>query len=101
MLVILAVSYLMNVLTGICGATLSMTHHEGRYAVVLSSGLVARLALGTALAAAMGLEGLAVSAAVVSVAVNWALWLAVLRAVRVNTLPTVRPSIRVLRQIRG
>ena len=100
-LAMFAVAHLANAVTGLCGATLSMTHHEGAAALIMTVDLVVRLCLGVALALAFGLGGLAISVAVIGIGLNSALWVATLRLVGVNTLPTLRPSLALLRRTAG
>lgn len=100
-LTILSVGAMCNVLSGLCGAVLSMSGHEGAPAMVMIVTLGGRLLVGAALASAFGLNGLAVGSAALSFVSNVALWAYALRVLGINTLPTLRPRLQLLRHTRG
>ena len=100
-LVLITVGSIVNVITGLCGATLSMTHREGIVATVQWVGLAVRLVLGVAAALALGIDGLAASAGLVTAGVYLALWVITKRRVGVLTHLTLRPKLSILRNTAG
>lgn len=100
-LVLLSIGYFVNALSGLCGPTLSMSHNEGRSAAIVSTSLFARLLGGTLSAAALGLIGLSISAAVITAATSLALWISTKRLVGVETLPALRPQLSLLWRTKG
>ncbi|MBA2558616.1 MAG: lipopolysaccharide biosynthesis protein [Propionibacteriales bacterium] len=96
-LVLLTAGSVVNVLTGLCGATLSMTHREGVVAVVQWAGLGVRLLLGATAAIVLGVDGLGASAGLVTAGIWVALWTAARRRVGVRTHLTLHPKVSVLR----
>jgi O-antigen/teichoic acid export membrane protein len=98
---LLVVGQLVNVATGMCGPVLVMTRFEGTFAVVTAAGLAIRVVVGVP-AALLGVAvALAATATAVS-AVGWVYLVAAARAkCRLNTLPTLRPSLPSLRLVRG
>lgn len=99
-LVLLAIGMLGNVVSGLCGAVLSMSGHEGRSAVATVISLLLRLVLGFWAATSYGVIGLAVSTSVITVLLNgWLAWIAFRTGV--TTLPTARPRPRLFFQVRG
>jgi O-antigen/teichoic acid export membrane protein len=100
-LVILSLGSVINCLTGMCGTALTMSGHEGVPALVGGLTIVGRVLLGLLLVTEFGVIGLAVSAVVWSVVYNVALSMFALRRLGLNTWPTLRPRIRLLRQTEG
>jgi O-antigen/teichoic acid export membrane protein len=99
--VLLVVGQLVNVATGMCGPVLVMTRFEGTFAVVTAAGLAIRVVVGIPAALLGGAVGLAATATAVS-AVGWVYLVIAARAkCRLNTLPTLRPSLPSLRLVRG
>ncbi len=90
-----------NVLSGLCGTALTMSHREGVVAGIMASGVVLRIVGGGAAAYAFGLEGLAAVAAGITVVTATTLWLASKRLLSLWTHPTLRPSLGALRRTSG
>ena len=90
-----------NVLSGLCGTALTMSHREGVVAGVMATGVAFRILAGGAAAYAFGLNGLAVTATVITVATYLTLWLCSRRLLSLWTHPTLRPSLGVLRRTSG
>jgi O-antigen/teichoic acid export membrane protein len=100
-LLFLTVGCIVNVLTGLCGATLSMTHREGVVATIQWIGVAVRLVLGVAAAMRLGFNGLGFSAGMVTAGIWVALWIAAWRRVGVRTHLTLRPKLSILRNTDG
>jgi O-antigen/teichoic acid export membrane protein len=100
-LVLLVLSQLVNVATGMCGPVLTMTRYEGSVAVVTSGALGLRAVVGVPAALAAGPLGLALSSMTISAACWLYLVVEARRRCDINTLPTWRPSLEVLRLVRG
>ena len=100
-LFLLSLGNVANVLTGLCGTALTMSHHEGLVATVMAGGVVLRIVLGGAAAYLFGLEALAATASVITVTTATLLWLSAKRLLSLWTHPTLRPSIGVLRRTNG
>jgi len=100
-LVLLAFGSLANVLSGLCGTVLMMSRHEGVVWVVQWAAVVARVAVGLAMAALFGAVGLGASAAAVTVILYATLWQLARRRTGVRTHLTLRPSLRLLRETAG
>ena len=96
-LVILTGALIVNALTGLAGLTLSMAHREGIAARVQWGALVTRLVIGTAAATLLGLDALAVSAALVSSGMFLVMWRRTRQELGVNTAVTGRPDLSVLK----
>lgn len=101
LLVILSLGSLVNVATGICGAFLLMTGHEGALSRATWVTVLGRLAVGLLAMSLWGVTGLAVSAAVMTVLLNSVKALDAYRLAGMNTLPTLRPKLSLLLQARG
>ena len=100
-LLLLVVGLLVNVASGLCGITLTMSHHEGVVAAVQAGGVVLRTAAGLVAAAVWGLEGLAASASVLTAATYGVLWVQTRRRLGLWTHPTLRPRLDLLRRTSG
>jgi O-antigen/teichoic acid export membrane protein len=100
-LVILSVGSLVNCLTGMCGTALMMSGHEGVPAFMGGITVVGRLVVGLVLVSAFGLVGLAVSAVLFTIVYNVALSVFAARRLGLNTWPTLRPRLGLLRQTEG
>lgn len=90
-----------NVWSGLCGAVLSMSDHEGAVAAVQWLGVGVRVVAGLTAALTLGLNGLAATAGLVTAGVWLALWWSAWRKVGVKTHPALRPSLRLLRDTAG
>lgn len=95
-MLIMAVGVAVNTATGLCGATLSMTGHEGQVAAIAIVALLARLGLGIPAALVGGVLWLAVTTASVTIGQNVALWAVARHTVGINTLPQLRPRLTLL-----
>jgi O-antigen/teichoic acid export membrane protein len=100
-LILLTIALVVNALTGLAGLTLSMAHREGLAAQVQWGALVTRVAIGTAVAATLGLNALAASACLVSSGMFLFMWRRTRRELGVNTAVTVSPDLSVLRHPSG
>jgi O-antigen/teichoic acid export membrane protein len=100
-LVLLTAALFVNALTGLAGLTLSMAHREGTAAKVQWSALIPRVIIGAAVAAAFGLNALAMSAAVVSMAMFVTMWVRARRELGVNTAFTATPDLSIIRHPAG
>lgn len=100
-LLLLSFGYLVNVLMGLAGLTLSMSGQEGIAARVQWAGAVLRPVVGTLAAVYAGVTGLAASAALISAGVFVAMWVQTRRYTGVSTHVTLRPSLRLLRRTAG
>ena len=90
-----------NVLSGLCGTALTMSHREGFVAGVQATGVAMRILVGGAAAHVFGLTGLAVAATVITALTYLTLWLSARRMLSLWTHPTLRPSLGVLRRTDG
>ncbi len=99
LLMLLSCGTLANVLSGLCGSTLSMSHNEGIAAGIQWAAVAVRVPLGIAAVTLFGPIGLAASASTCTAGMYAAMWLAARRRVGVNTLPTLRPSPSLLRRV--
>jgi O-antigen/teichoic acid export membrane protein len=100
-LFLLSIGNTSNVLSGLCGTALTMSHREGVVAGVQATGVALRIVLGAAAAYVFGLNGLAVTATVITVATYTSMWLAARRLLSLWTHPTLRPSLGALRRTSG
>lgn len=100
-LVLLTLGSFANVLSGMCGTALTMSRHESAVATVQWVAVVLRIVLGVAAAMIFGVAGLGASAALVTVGLYVALWVTTRRRMGLWTHPTLRPSLRLLRQTSG
>lgn len=100
-LMLLSIAGLGNAASGLCGTALTMSHREGMVAAVQGVSVLLRVLLGTAAALVFGLQGLAVVAAVLTLATYAVLWWQARRLLGLRTEPTLRPRLRVLRQVAG
>lgn len=97
-LLLLTVGFLVNVLMGLAGTTLSMSGREGLGAQVQWAGVVLRVVVGPPAALLGGVVALAASASAVSAFVFVAMWLRTRRELGVSTHVTLRPELRLLRR---
>ena len=100
-LVLLTLGNVANVVVGLCGTVLIMSHHEGSVATVQWCAVVARVVIGAAAALAFGAVGLGVSAAVCTVALYAAMWFVTKRETGLQTQVTLRPKLRLLKSTTG
>jgi O-antigen/teichoic acid export membrane protein len=100
-LMLLSLAYLGNVVTGPAGTVLSMLGREGVAAKIQWTGAVLRVGIGVPAAAEFGLLGLTASAVTVSCVVFLTMWWAAHRECNIYTHATLRPRLRLLRQIPG
>jgi O-antigen/teichoic acid export membrane protein len=100
-LMLLTVGSLANVASGMCGTALTMSRYEGDVAAVQAITVVIRVLAGIAAAVLFGLTGLAVTAAVMTVSTYATLWWLARRRLGLRTEPTLRPSLKAMRQTRG
>lgn len=100
-LVVLTLALIINAVTGLAGLTLSMAHLEGIAARVQWGALVTRVAIGAAAATFLGLNALAVSAALVSSGMFVVMWRRTRRELGVNTAVTGRPDLSILKHPTG
>jgi O-antigen/teichoic acid export membrane protein len=101
MLVLLTVGNIANVLTGLCGTVLIMSHNEGSVATVQWCGVGVRLIAGLAAALIFGPVGLAASAGTVTVALFAAMWFTTKRRMGLSTHFTLRPNFRLIKSTAG
>ncbi len=100
-LVLLTVGSFVHVVTGMSGTALTMSRHESVVATTQWVAVGSRIALGTAAGLAYGAVGLGASAAIVTTGLYLALWIQTRRRMGLWTHPTVRPSLRLVRQTSG
>jgi len=100
-LFVLALAHVANVLSGLCGTALTMSHQEGLVAAVQSASVGLRLLLGTTAALLAGVVGLAVAASAISVATYLAMWWLARHRLGLRTEPTLRPRVDLLRRTAG
>lgn len=101
LLVLISVGFIVNVLMGLAGTTLSMAGKEGLGAQVQWGGVVMRGLLVVPAVLLGGVVGLAIEASVVSSLVFVAMWFRTRRALGVMTHVTLRPDLRILRRTAG
>jgi O-antigen/teichoic acid export membrane protein len=94
----LTVGSMANVASGLCGTALTMSHHEGSVAGVQVVACVVRIALGVAAAAIWGLDGLAATAAAVTITMYFAMWRLAKVRLGLRTEPTLRPRLGLVRR---
>jgi len=100
-LMLLTLGNLANVLTGLAGTALMMSHHESVVMRVQWISVLLRLVAGASSAMIFGLVGLGVSAAVVTTAMMITLWAVTRRRMGISSHLTLRPSLRLMRQTAG
>lgn len=100
-LVVLVLGSLSVALAGLPGPALSMSHHEGTVAVANWTALAVRVPAGIVATLLFGVWGLAVVGTVVTASRSVALWIRTRQLVGVNTLPTLRPNVALLRRVAG
>jgi O-antigen/teichoic acid export membrane protein len=97
-LLLLTLAQLANVLSGLCGTALTMSHQEGAVASIQAAGVVLRLVVGCVAALTLGLMGLAVSAMVLTAGTYASMWWLARRRLGLRTEPTLRPRLSLLRR---
>lgn len=100
-LVVLSLGNLVNVLTGLSGVALTMSHREGAAATIQVATLLLRVVVGTIAALVWGVWGLAVSSAAISTLSFAAMWWRARVLVGVSTHVTLRPEFGLLRSTQG
>jgi O-antigen/teichoic acid export membrane protein len=100
-LFLLTVGSMANVLSGLCGTALTMSHHEGAVAAVQVVACLIRIGVGITAAVVWGLDGLGVAAAVVTVAMYFALWRLARVRLGLRTELTLRPRLGLVRRTLG
>jgi O-antigen/teichoic acid export membrane protein len=95
-LVVLTLAGLANVVVGLAGTALTMSHREGVVAAVQTVSVMARVVCGFVGAILGGPVGLAASAALVSVVTYSVMWWQAWRLLGVRTDITLRPRLRLL-----
>jgi O-antigen/teichoic acid export membrane protein len=100
-LVVLSVGFIVNVLTGLAGTTLSMAGREGVGAQVQWAGVVLRVALVIPAALLGGVVAVAAVASAVSATVFVTMWFRTRRVLGIRTHVTLRPDLRILRRTAG
>lgn len=100
-LVLLSLGFVVNVLMGLAGTTLSMAGREGLGAQVQWAGVVLRCILVVPAAMLGGVVALAVVASTVSSLLFVAMWFRVRRELGVMTHVTLRPDLAALRRTAG
>jgi O-antigen/teichoic acid export membrane protein len=100
-LMLLTGALFINALTGLAGLALSMAHREGEAARIQWATLIPRVVVGTAVAAAFGLNALALSAALWSITMFVVMWARARRELGVNTGFTFRPDLAIVRHPAG
>jgi O-antigen/teichoic acid export membrane protein len=98
---LLSIGFIVNVVTGMAGSTLSMLGREGVTASTQWTGAVLRVVLGVLAAYWAGLAGLTCSALVVSVLIFISMWLRTRKTVGFFTHATIRPELGLLRRTTG
>lgn len=100
-LAILTVGYLANAVTGLAVTALAMMDQEGPLATVLWWSALMRLCLAIPAALLFGFEGLAASESIASLLTVAAAWQRTRALTGINTLMTLRPSVRLLLRTSG
>lgn len=100
-LVLLTVGNIANVLSGLCGTLLTMSHHEGVVATVQWLAVGVRIVFGVIAVSIGGVLGLGISAATVTVVLFTTMWFTAHRRIGLWTHPTVHLDLRGLRNARG
>jgi O-antigen/teichoic acid export membrane protein len=98
---LLSLGFIVNVLMGLAGTTLSMAGMEGVGAQVQWAGVVVRLVLVAPAALLGGVVALAVVASGISALVFVAMWFRTRQVLGVMTHVTMRPDLRMLRRTAG
>lgn len=100
-LILLTLGVVVNVITGLSAPLLAMTGHERRIAVVQWLSILLRLPTGFALGISAGSVGLALGSSVIA-GLSW-LWIMIeaRRRLGINTLPSRRLDLRLLRRTVG
>lgn len=100
-LILLTIGNTANVLTGLCGVALTMSHKEGLAAAVVSAAVVARVLLGCLAAWQFGLVGLSACACIITVVTYLVQLMQARRHLGLRTELTLRPDLSVLRNTSG
>lgn len=98
---LLAIGFIVNVLMGLAGTTLSMAGREGVGAKIQWVGVALRLLLAYPAAKMGGVVWLAAEASIVSSIVFVLMWVRARQVLGVSTLVTARPDLHVLRRTAG
>ncbi len=97
-LVVLTLGGLANVVVGLAGTALTMSHREGVVAAVQTGSVVARIGCGFAAAILWGPVGLAASAALIAAATYGLMWWQAWRLLGVRTDITLRPRLSLFKR---
>lgn len=100
-LVLIATGYLLNSISGMSGTALSMSHHEGQFAIITWTVVTTRVASGVVCAHFWGITGLAASSLANSALYYSAGWLVVRRRLSISTHATLRPKLSILARTAG
>ena len=100
-LVLLTLGSFANVWSGMCGTALTMSRHESIVATMQWGAVGLRIVVGLASAMIFGVVGLGASAASITAMLYLFLWVMTRRRMGLWTHPTLRPSLRLLRQTAG
>lgn len=100
-LMFIATGYQLNSISGMSATTLSMSHHEGDLAVINWCAVALRVVSGLLCAHLWGVTGLAASSAMVATLSYVATWSTARRRLSISTHATLRPDLRLLRQVSG
>lgn len=101
LLLLLSIGFVVNVLMGLSGTTLSMAGREGVGAKVQWVGVILRCLLAYPAAKLFGAVGLAAEASLVSSFVFIAMWVRTRQVLGVSTHVTLHPDLHVLRHTAG
>lgn len=100
-LVLLTLGNVANVVVGLCGTVMIMSHHEGVVASVQWYGVLVRVVLGTIAGLMFGAVGLGASAAISTVGLFIAMWMVTKNLTGLQTQLTFRPNLRLLKSTTG
>ena len=101
LLVALTAGSAVSVVCGMSGTVLTMSRREGVAAAVQSIVVVARVVVGGVAALLWGVEGLAISSALLSTVLYVVMWTQAARLIGVRTHATLRPDLSLLRSIKS
>jgi O-antigen/teichoic acid export membrane protein len=100
-LFLLTVGSMANVLSGLCGTALTMSHHEGSVAAVQVVACGTRIVVAALAAVIWGLEGLGAAAAIVTVVMYVVMWRLARVRLGLRTELTLRPRLGLVRRTLG